>query len=255
MVRPKTPEEIQKIRQAGRIVALALDAVEQAAVPGISTRELDTVAERVIRSLGAEPAFKGQRGARSREPFPGTICASVNDEVVHGVPGKRKLVAGDLLSVDVGARWEGYIGDGARSFGVGPVAPHVRLLLDVCREALIRAIARLHVGVRVSDISGTVEDYVVSHGMSVVRDLVGHGVGRELWEEPQVPNFRSSSSDDPELPAGSVIAIEPMICAGDWRVRVDSNGWTVRTVDGSFSAHFEHTVAVTPSGAVILTLP
>ena len=255
MIRLKTPDEIQKIRYAGRAVAAALEAVGGAAAPGVTTAELDRLAEQVIRSFKAEPAFKGQRGGRGQQPFPASICASVNDEVVHGIPGDRKMKEGDLLSVDVGARWEGFIADGARSFAVGRVSRTTRRLLDTCREALEGAIARARAGVLLMEISGAVEDYVTARGMSVVRDLVGHGVGRDLWEEPQVPNFRSESFPNPALEAGTVIAIEPMICAGKSAVRVDRNGWTVRTVDGSFAAHFEHTIAVTEAGAAILTLP
>jgi len=255
VIRPKTSEEIEKIREAGRAVAAALEVIEKAATPGVTTAELDGLAEEEILSRGATPAFKGYRSGGHRKAFPASICASVNDEVVHGIPGNRKLLAGDILSVDVGARWKGFVADAARSFPIGNLNPESQKLLDVCREALERAIARVHVDVRVMDIAGVVEDFVLPHGLSIVRDLVGHGVGKELWEEPQVPNFRSSSFPNPKLPCGTVIAIEPMICAGQSNVGVSKNGWTVQTLDGSLSAHFENTIAVTEVGAVILTAP
>jgi len=254
VIRLKTADDIAKIRQAGRAVAAALGATQRIAAPGVTTRELDEVAEQAIRSFGAEPAFKGQRG-KAAQPFPASICTSINDEVVHGIPGDRKLAEGDLLSVDVGARWEGHVADAARTYAIGRLSKPARRLMDVCLQALQRAISRVHVGVHVLEIGGTVEDYAVSHGMSVVRELVGHGVGYELWEEPQVPNFRSAAFPDPALAAGTVIAIEPMICAGSSAVVVDRNGWTVRTADGSLSAHFENSIAVTDTGAVVLTLP
>lgn len=254
MIRLKTPDEIEEIRAAGRAVAAALEAVGMAVAPGATTAELDRLAEEVIRSFNAEPAFKGQRSGSNKQPFPSTICASVNDEVVHGIPGPRRLQEGDLLSVDVGARWHGLIADAAQTFAVGAVSAEVQRLLDTCRKALERAIACVRRGERLLEISGAIEQFVTARGMSVVRDLVGHGVGRNLWEEPQVPNFRSDNFPNPVIEIGLVIAIEPMICAGRSEVRVDPNGWTVRTADGSLAAHFEHTVAVTENGAAILTL-
>lgn len=244
----KSAREIACMREAGRIVAQVIERIGAAIRPGISTAELDALAEREIRKAGAVPAFKGYRG------FPGSICVSVNDEVVHGIPGRRRLVAGDVVSVDVGAILRGYVGDGAHTFTVGEARPEVARLLETTREALAAGIAQAQAGHRLSDISHAVEQVVERAGYAAVRSYCGHGVGRDIHEDPQVPNF-GPPGHGPRLQPGMVLAIEPMVNTGGHEVRVDDNNWTVRTDDGGLSAHFEHTVAITPAGPDILTLP
>jgi len=246
----KSPPEIALMREAGRIVARALRVVAEMAAPGVTTQELDRAAERCILDAGAAPAFKGYRG------FPASICASVNEEVVHGIPGPRKLREGDLLKADVGAVWQGYYGDAAVTIPIGKVDRAARRLIDVTRQALQAGISAVRPGVRVAEISAAVQDVVTKAGFSVVRDYTGHGIGRALHEEPRVPNYvdRTWLNSSPVLPQGAVVAIEPMVNAGTHRIKVLPNGWTVVTRDGSLSAHFEHTVAVDTGGAVILTL-
>jgi methionyl aminopeptidase len=243
----KSAKELAIMREAGRVTASALAAVGAAIEPGITTAELDAIAERVIREAGARPAFKGYRG------FPATICASLNQEVVHGIPGKRKLAQGDILSVDVGAIVDGYYGDSARTFGVGEVADETQRLLDVTAASLEAGIARCHPGMRLYDIGAAVQRVAEDAGYSVVREYVGHGIGREMHEEPQVPNY-GTPGRGPSLQAGMVLAIEPMVNAGGAAVVSLSDGWTVVTADGARSAHFEHTVAITEEGPEILTL-
>lgn len=245
----KSDQEIALMRRAGQIVALTLSRLADAAAPGITTRELDRIAEATIRSFGAVPSFYKLYG------YPANICASINDEVVHGIPGDRALQAGDIVSFDVGATVDGMIADGAATVGVGPISGDAEDLLQATREALHRGLAQIRPGNRVSDISAAVQQYVESHGYSVVRKLVGHGVGRDMHEPPHVPNFvdgRDAAS--PELLPGMTLAIEPMVNQGAWQVVQDDDGWTYRTSDGALSAHFEHTIAVTGEGYEILTL-
>jgi methionyl aminopeptidase len=237
----KSDQEIALMRRAGRIVALTLSRLADAAAPGITTRELDRIAEATIRSFGAVPSFYKLYG------YPANICASINDEVVHGIPGDRALQAGDIVSFDVGATVDGMIADGAATVGVGPISRDAEDLLQATREALHRGLAQVRPGNRVSDISAAVQQYVESHGYSVVRKLVGHGVGRDMHEPPHVPNFVDGR--DAASPA-----IEPMVNQGAWQVVQDDDGWTYRTSDGALSAHFEHTIAVTGEGYEILTL-
>ncbi len=245
----RSAREVELIRDAGRIVALVLDALAAAVAPGLTTAELDALAERMIRAAGAVPTFKGYHG------FPASICVSVNDEVVHGIPGDRRLAAGDIVSCDVGATLGGYIGDGARTFSLSPVPPETKRLLEVTEQSLQAGIAAAVSGARVGDISHAVQSVVEAAGFSVVRRFCGHGVGTSMHEEPQVPNH-GPAGHGPRLRPGMVIAIEPMVCAGGYDVRVARNGWTVSTVDGSFAAHFEHTVALVVDGPPrILTLP
>lgn len=244
----KHREQINAMRQAGRIVAETLIALEGAVKPGITTGELDELAERQIRQAGATPSFKGYRG------FPGTICASVNDEVVHGIPGRRTLHEGDIIKIDLGARYRGYHGDATITVPVGRIDAEAEHLLRVCREALALGIERARAGNRLTDISAAIQGHVEEHGFSVVRDLFGHGIGRALHEEPMLPHY-GAPGHGPLLRPGMVLTIEPMIAAGrpDWQTLDDH--WTVVTCDGSRSAQFEHTVAITDNGPEILTLP
>ncbi|MEO7868630.1 MAG: type I methionyl aminopeptidase [Candidatus Eisenbacteria bacterium] len=247
MVYTRSREEIESIRAAAQIVAMTLREVGKAVRPGVTTAELDQLAEAFIRDHGARPAFKGYRG------FPASICPSVNEEVVHGLPGPRELREGDLLGVDVGVELKGFYGDAAHTFPVGAVSDEAVKLMDVTRESLMRGIAQARAGNRVGDISNAVQSYVERNGYSVVKALVGHGIGREMHEEPAVPNF-GPPGRGPRLMTGLVLAIEPMVNVGGHEVVTRSDGWTVATKDGSLSAHFEHTVAVGTDGPEILSV-
>lgn len=248
MIIRKTPEEIEIMREAGRITARALRVVGEAVEPGVSTGELDGIAEEAIRAEGAVPAFKGYHG------FPATICASLNNEVVHGIPTlSRRLREGDELSVDVGAIKDGFYGDSARTFAVGSISEETQALLDATRSSLEAGIAKCVPGGHLYDVSHAVQEVAEGAGFSVVREYVGHGIGRQMHEEPQVPNF-GPEGKGPLLETGMVIAIEPMINAGLPGVRSLDDGWTVVTEDGELSAHFEHTVAITENGPSILTV-
>lgn len=241
----KTNGEIELMDAANAIVHQVLDRVSEMVEPGITTRELDAEAERMIRAAGGVPAFLNYRG------FPATLCTSINDVIVHGIPDDTVLAEGDVVGVDCGVIYKGYYGDAARSFEVGSVAAEARQLLAVTRESLERAVAAVKPGARLSDIGHAVESLVEEHGFSVVREFVGHGIGTALHEEPQVPNFGAPGSG-PRLKPGLVLAIEPMVNAGGAGVKVDADGWTARTRDGSLSAHFEYSVAVTESGSRVL---
>jgi methionyl aminopeptidase len=235
------------MRAAGRLVGQVLTALAERVKPGITTGELDAVAEGLILDAGAIPAFKGYHG------YPATICASVNDEVIHGIPsGKRLLRAGDVISIDVGASLDGYYGDSAVTLPVGPISEQAARLLRVTEEALFKAIDVVKPGGRVSDIGHAVQTHVEAHGFSVVREFVGHGIGQQMHEEPQIPNYGEPGRGQ-RLAEGMVLAIEPMVNAGKAAVKVLSDGWTAVTRDRSLSAHFEHTVAVTADGPRILT--
>jgi methionyl aminopeptidase len=254
LITRKSKRELDLIRRASGVVAEALALCQRLAQPGITTAELDKQVEKLIQSRNCEPAFKGHGGSGRRPPFPASICASINEEVVHGIPGDRPLREGDLLSVDVGACWQHYYGDGAASFAIGHMAPVARRLLDTCRRALEHGIESIGPGKRLTDLSRAIQGYVEANGFSVVRDLVGHGIGSKLWEEPQVPNYVSSDFRDVVLRPGMTLAIEPMICQGGWAVKTAPNRWTVVTADGSLAAHFEHTVVITEDGVEILTV-
>lgn len=247
MIQYKSSREIKKIRKAGQVVAEILDLISENVRPGVTTRKLDSLASEHFKKKNARPAFLGYQG------FPASICVSVDKEVVHGIPGDRTLVEGEIVSVDVGAVVDGYFADSARSFAVGTVDSEAKRLLSVTSEALNRGINACIVGNRLGDISFAIQSCVESEKFSVVRDLVGHGIGQKMHEEPQVPNFGEPETGI-ELKEGLVVAIEPMINAGGYKVRILSDGWTVVTDDGSLSAHFEHTVAVTSNGPEILTL-
>lgn len=247
MIRLKTKDEIEIMRRAGSIVAGALDMVGQEIKPGMTTAQLDALIEEYIRSAGAVPAFKGYQG------FPASACISVDDEVVHGIPGKRRIKEGEIVSVDVGSIVEGFHGDSARTFAVGEVSESKQRLMDCTYQSLLSGIDKARKGNRLGQVSTAVQKVAEAQGYGVVRRLVGHGIGRELWEEPQVPNF-GSPSDGPVLQTGMVVAIEPMVNMGTYEVRTLPDGWTVVTADGQPSAHFEHTVAITDKGPDILTL-
>lgn len=247
MIILKSDRELALMREAGRIVAETLALVEKAVAPGLTTKEINDLAESYILKRGAYPSFKGYRG------FPASICASVNEEVVHGIPGLRRLEEGDIISIDVGAIFEGYHGDAAITVPVGKVRPEVERLLRVTREALWLGIEKARAGGRLSDISHAIQTHAEKNGYSVVREFVGHGIGRTMHEEPQVPNY-GRPGRGPRLVPGMTLAIEPMVNQGRPEVRVLANGWTVVTQDGSYSAHFEHTVAITADGPKVLTL-
>jgi len=247
MVYLRDRREIEAIRVAAQLVARTLDMLGREIRPGVTTAALDRLAETFIRDHGGRPAFKGYRG------FPATICPSVNEEVVHAIPGPRRLDDGDMVGVDVGVEMNGYYGDSARTFAVGEASAEVRRLMQVTHEALLEGVARARGGNRVGDISHAIQTHVEHHGFSIVRSLVGHGIGREMHEEPQVPNF-GLPDRGPRLMIGQVLAIEPMVNAGGPEVVTQPDGWTVVTKDGSLSAHFEHTVALGPNGPEILSV-
>jgi len=247
MVYLRDRREIEAIRVAAQLVARTLDMLGREIRPGVTTAALDRLAETFIRDHGGRPAFKGYRG------FPATICPSVNEEVVHAIPGPRRLDDGDMVGVDVGVEMNGYYGDSARTFAVGEVSAEVRRLMQVTREALLEGVARARGGNRVGDISNAIQTHVEHHGFSIVRALVGHGIGREMHEEPQVPNYGPPDRGS-RLMIGQVLAIEPMVNAGGPEVVTQPDGWTVVTKDGSLSAHFEHTVALGPNGPEILSV-
>jgi len=242
----KSDKEIAIMRQAGRIVATVLEVLKGQVKPGMKTEELDVIAAGELEKLGARPSFKGYRG------FPANLCVSVNDEIVHGIPGKRVLRDGDIVSLDFGAVFNGFQGDAALTVGVGSISPEAERLMETTRGALEAGIAAARDGARLGDISVAIQNYAESRGYSVVREYTGHGIGREMHEEPQIPNF-GLPGQGPALKKGMTLALEPMVNIGDWRTRVDDNHWTVLTIDGSLSAHFEHTIAITDSGSEVLT--
>jgi methionyl aminopeptidase len=253
----KSPREIALMREAGRVVAKALDQVRKLAVPGATTAELDEAVATVFREHGAIPLFRGYPSAvKGKPPFPAVICASVNEQVVHGIPNRRPLRAGDIVSIDTGCKLNGWCGDAAVTLPIGPIRPEIQKLLDVTAETLdlaIRAMARYQ---RWSEVAGLMERYVKSQGFYVVEKFVGHGIGQDMHEEPQVPNFVSKAlrKNDIRLEPGLVLAVEPMVALGTKDVRTLDDGWTVETKDRAASAHFEHTVALTTEGPRVLTL-
>lgn len=247
MVSIKNSRELSSMREACRISARALQLAGEAVQPGVTTGEIDRLVRKYIESEGATPSFLGYGG------FPGSACISVNDKVIHGIPGKRVIHAGDIVSVDVGAHFNGYHGDNAATFGAGDISPEAQALMDATRESLQEGIRAAKAGNRIGDIGAAVQRYVEVRGYSVVRQFVGHGVGTNLHEDPSVPNF-GTPGRGPRLLPGMTIAIEPMINQGTCDVRTLKDGWTVVTKDGKLSAHFEHTVAITADGPVILTL-
>ncbi len=248
----KSPREIELMRQAGRITAQARSIARQAVADGITTGQVDRFVNEFIRKSNAIPTFLGYGG------FPASTCLSVNEEVIHGIPGKRVVHNGDIVSVDVGATYRGFVGDCAGTYACGEISEEAKRLIEVTRQCFFEGIKFAKAGYRISDIGGAIQDYAESHGYSVVREYVGHGVGRVMHEAPEVPNYRPdkrlSHRYDPRLEKGMTIAIEPMICAGDYAVKVLSNDWTVVTVDGSLAAHYENTIAITDGEPEILTM-
>jgi len=247
MIIIKSQREIELMRKAGEITALALKEIEKHIKPGITTMELDKIAEEFILSHNATPAFKGYRG------FPASICTSINEEVVHGIPGLRRLKDGDIISIDIGAVYQGYNGDAARTFPVGQVHPEAMRLIEVTQQSFFEGIAYAKQGYRLSDISHAIQAYVEKHNYSVVRDYVGHGIGQNMHEAPQIPNF-GPPGKGPRLKAGMTLAIEPMVNMGGYEVYTLDNNWTVVTKDGSLSAHYENTIAITDGEPEILTI-
>jgi methionyl aminopeptidase len=242
----KSDKEIAIMRQAGRTVAIVLEILKSQVRPGINTEELDVIAASELEKLGAIPSFKGYRG------YPANLCVSVNDEIVHGIPGKRILLDGDIVSLDFGAIIDGFQGDAALTVGVGNISLQAKQLIETTEGALYAGINAAHAGKRLGDISYAIQDYVESRGYSVVREYTGHGIGRNMHEDPQIPNF-GIPGQGTVLKKGMTLALEPMVNIGDWRTRVDDNHWTVLTIDGSLSAHFEHTIAITKDGFEVLT--
>jgi methionyl aminopeptidase len=242
----KSPTEISIMRQAGKVVAIVLDTLKREIKPGITTGKLDALAAKIIKGNGAKASFKGYRG------FPASICTSVNEEIVHGIPGKRVLNEGDIIAIDVGAIYNGFQGDAAITVGVGRISPEAEKLIDTTRRALEAGIAEARAGAHLSDISAAVQVCAEADGFSPVREYVGHGIGRDMHEKPEIPNF-GPPGKGPVLKKGMTLALEPMINAGGWRTKVIADHWTVVTADGSLSAHFEHTIAITDGEAEILT--
>ena len=242
----KSDEEIATMRQAGRIVATILKILGEQVKPGMKTKELDIIAERELERLGARPSFKGYRG------FPANLCVSVNDEIVHGIPGERVLNEGDIVSLDFGAIYEGFQGDAAVTVPVGKVSPAAKRLMEATKGSLEAGMAAAYPGATLGDVSAAIQNYAELRGYSVVREYTGHGIGREMHEDPQIPNFGTPGTG-PVLKRGMTLALEPMLSAGDWRTRLADDHWTVLTADGSLSAHFEHTIAINDNEPEVLT--
>ena len=248
----KSEEEIAAMRQAGRIVATVLEILKSQIRPGMKTKELDTITAREVERLGAEPSFKGYRG------FPANLCTSVNDEIVHGIPGERVLHEGDIVSLDLGVIFDGFQGDAAVTVAIGDISPQAKDLIETTRGALSAGIDAACPGARLGDVSVAIQNYAESRGYSVVREYTGHGIGRNMHEDPQVPNCTTTAfglmpGTGPELKKGMTLALEPMLNIGDWMTKRDDDNWTVRTMDGSLSAHFENTIAITDGEPEVLT--
>lgn len=244
----KSRDEIAIMKEAGRIVSGVRDLLVDSLRPGMVELELDEIVRREFKKAGVTPTFLGYHG------YPATVCVSINDEIVHGIPGTREIQDGDVVSIDIGCTYEGFVADTAVSVGVGNVSPEAQKLIDVTREAVWRGIRAARAGSKTGDIGHAIQTYVEGEGLAIVREYVGHGVGRQMHEDPQVPNYGKPGTGTPLRP-GMVIAIEPMVNLGDWRTKRDDDEWTVRTIDGALSAHFEHTLAITDGEAEVLTLP
>ncbi|MEE8543807.1 MAG: type I methionyl aminopeptidase [Gammaproteobacteria bacterium] len=244
----KSRDEIATMKEAGSIVSAVRDLLVDSLRPGMVELELDEIARREFKKAGVIPTFLGYHG------YPAAVCVSINDEIVHGIPGKRVIQDGDIVSIDIGCTYEGFVADTAVSAGVGHVSPEAEKLIAVTREAVWRGIRAARAGSKTGDIGHAIQSYVEGEGLAIVREYVGHGVGRQMHEEPQVPNYGKPDTGTPLRP-GMVIAIEPMVNLGDWRTKRDDDEWTVRTIDGALSAHFEHTLAITDGEAEVLTLP
>jgi methionyl aminopeptidase len=246
----KSDEEIKIMREAGRVVGQTLRLLVEATKPGVVVKELDKIVRKEYARRGVIPTFLGY----AEPPYPATVCVSINEDLVHGIPGNRVIKEGDIVSIDLGATYKGFVGDSALTIGVGKITPEAQRLIDVTRESLMRGIKAARAGVRLGVISNTIGEYIESEGFGVVREYVGHGVGRQMHEEPQVPNY-GPPDRGPILRKGMVLALEPMVTVGDWRTKKQADGWTVSTLDGSLCAHFEHTIAITDGEAEVLTLP
>jgi methionyl aminopeptidase len=250
MITIKSDEEVKIMREAGRVVGEVLELLAEAVRPGLVVKELDKIVRKEYAKRGVIPTFLGY----AEPPYPATVCVSVNDELVHGIPGDRVIQEGDIVSIDLGATYKGFIGDSALTIGVGEIGPEAQRLIDVTRESLWRGIGAARAGARLGAISSTIGEFIESQGFGVVREYVGHGVGRRMHEEPNVPNF-GPADRGPLLRKGMVMALEPMVTVGDWHTKKHDDGWTVSTLDGSLCAHFEHTIAITDGEAEVLTLP
>jgi methionyl aminopeptidase len=256
MIVRKNMAELEKMRAAGLVVFSVLDTLKKMVGEGVTTYELEVTAEKMMKDAGARPAFKGYSTPSAGTRFPFVLCTSVNEEIVHGMPSqKRVLKSGDIVSIDTGVQLNGYYGDSAITVAVGEISEETKRLLQVTRESLELAIEKARPGNRLFDICGTVERHVTAHGFSVVREFVGHGIGTQMHEEPQIPNYVDRKNENPRLKEGMVLAIEPMVNAGKPDSRVRADRWTAVTEDGKYSAHFEHTVAVTANGPWVLTRP
>jgi methionyl aminopeptidase len=242
----KNKEDLNRLHKANLVVAETLQELKKHIKPGISTAEINSIAEDFIRKRKGAPAFKGYHG------FPAALCISINEEVVHGIPGPRKLKKGDIVSLDIGVLLDGYYGDAAMTVGIGSISPVAQKLIKITEESLYVGIERIRAGNRLSDVSVAIQNHVESNGFSVVRDFVGHGIGRKLHEDPQIPNFYSPSAYNPRLKEGMVLALEPMVNQGTCKVKILDDGWTAVTKDGKLSAHFEHSIAITSEGPWIL---
>lgn len=242
----KSDQEVDLMAKAGKIVAEVLQILKSEVRPGISTRELDNIAAKEVARLGGKPSFKGYRG------YPANICISINEEIVHGIPDKRILTNGDLVSIDFGAIYEGFQGDAALTVGVGKLTDEATRLMEITEKSLHVGIKTARVGARLGDVSNAIQEYVESNGLTVIREYTGHGIGRDMHEDPQIPNF-GIKGQGPVLKKGMTLALEPMVCTGDWRTEVAGNNWTVSTADGGLAAHFEHTIAITDGTARVLT--
>ena len=238
------------MREAGRVVGQTLQILKEAVKPGLVVKELDKIVRKEYARLGVVPTFLGY----AEPPYPATVCVSVNEELVHGIPGSRVIKEGDIVSIDLGATYKGFVGDSALTFGVGEITEEAQRLIEVTEESLWRGIRAAKAGVRLGVVSNTIGDYIESQGYGVVREFVGHGVGREMHEEPQVPNY-GPPDRGPILRKGMVLALEPMVTVGDWHTKKHDDGWTISTLDDSLCAHFEHTIAITDGEAEVLTLP
>jgi len=252
MINIKSAKEIEYMREAGHITALILNAIEEAVKPGITTKDLDKIAEKVLKENGAIPSFKGQQGFEGSKPFPACICASINNQVIHGIPDNTVLKEGDIISIDTGAYKNGYHGDAARTYAVGNISEEAQKLIDVTKQSFFEGIKYAIEGNRISDISHAVQEYVEKNNFSVVREFVGHGIGSELHEEPSVPNY-GKAGRGPRLVKGMTIAVEPMVNIGTYDIDILKNGWTVVTSDGKLSAHYENTILITDGEPEILT--
>jgi methionyl aminopeptidase len=246
----KSDEEVKIMREAGRVVGQTLQILKEAVKPGFVVKELDKMVRKEYAKRGVIPTFLGY----AEPPYPATVCVSVNDELVHGIPGNRVIKEGDVVTIDLGATYKGFVGDSALTFGVGEISEEAQRLIKVTEESLWRGIRAARAGVRLGVVSNTIGEYIESQGYGVVREFVGHGVGREMHEEPQVPNY-GPPDRGPILRKGMVLALEPMVTVGDWHTKKHADGWTISTLDGSLCAHFEHTIAITDGEAEVLTLP